>query len=70
MKPKDLPIFKDPKARAVLGEACKKHGVSVELLKGLLEIQRDNAGRGRQMGITEDFDSCFVEYIEAQASEQ
>lgn len=67
MKPKDLPIFTDPKARSVLDHACKKHGVSIPLLRELLEIQRDNSGRGRQTGITEDFDTCLVEFIEGQS---
>lgn len=66
MKPKDLPLFRDKQARAVLDDACKRHGVSLALLQRLLEIQRQFAGSGRQTGITSEFDSAIIDFLEEQ----
>jgi hypothetical protein len=66
MKPKDLPLFRDKQAREVLEDACKRHGISLSLLQRLLEIQRQFAGSGRQMGITSEFDSAFIDSLEEE----
>lgn len=64
MKPKDLPLFRDKQARTVLRESCGRHAISLRLLQRLLEIQRQFAGSGRQMGITSEFDSAITDFLE------
>jgi len=64
MKPRDLPLFRDKSASKMIREACTKHRISVDLLKRLLEVQRNFAGAGRQHGITPEFDACFSEFLE------
>lgn len=64
MSPSDLPIFRDPEARAVLEEVCKRHGITAALLSNLLEVQRTYAGAGRQIGITAEFSNCISEFLD------
>lgn len=64
MKPKDLALFRDSKARAALEESSKKHRITVHLLEQLLDIQRQYAGSGRQAGITSEFDSVLGDFLE------
>jgi hypothetical protein len=52
-----------------LEAACKKHGVPLQLVKELLNIQRENAGRGRQTGITDEFDTCLGGFLEDELVE-
>ena len=65
MKPQDLPLFRDKKSRAVLEEACRKHGVTLTLLQDLLEIERKYSGMGVSIGISDDFDTCIGDFLEA-----
>jgi hypothetical protein len=64
MKPRDLPIFTNPDARKVLDAACRKHSVTVTLVRQLMEIQRSYAGSGRADGITTDFEAVLGEFLE------
>ncbi len=66
MKPKDLPLFRDESARKLLRGACNKHGINLDLLQDLLEIQRGYAGSGRQHGISQDFSARIAEFIEEE----
>jgi hypothetical protein len=66
VKPKDLPLFKDKKARKVLDDACRTHGVRLTFLQELIEIERKYSGSGRAMGITNDLHEAFGEQIELQ----
>ena len=70
MKPRELPIFNDPKARAVLDAACRKHNVTVTLLRELVEIQRQNVGRGVQLGITGDFEECIRDFLDRRSGSE
>ena len=63
MKTKELPIFQSTDARRVLREACEKHGVTPELLRDLIRLQRKYTGE-RQLGISSEFDSILGEFIE------
>jgi hypothetical protein len=38
---------------ALLGELCKKHGISASVLNQLLELERDLLGMGRRHGLYE-----------------
>ncbi|WFS63396.1 hypothetical protein LF599_04325 [Pseudodesulfovibrio thermohalotolerans] len=61
---RELPLLKDKKAKRIFEELCQQHGVTVELIEGLIDIQRDNLGRGRQIGITQEFSALFSEFID------
>ena len=63
MKRKELPIFRG-EPRKILDQACAKHGVTVALLRELVDVQREYVGSGRQMGISEDFDARISGYLE------
>lgn len=64
---RDLPLFEDETARSILEELCKEHRVSLELLEQLLSIQRANLGRGKQIGISQEFSAAISEFIESYA---
>jgi hypothetical protein len=68
MKTKELPIFRSIEARKVVGQACKKHGITETLLKELIELQRKYTGE-RQIGISSEFDSVLSDYIDQKKSE-
>lgn len=64
MSRRSLPLLTDKKARDVLKNLCKEHNITLELLHNLIEIQRDNLGRGRQFGITQEFSAVISDFIE------
>jgi len=64
MKPKELPLFRDPEARSVLKKACAEHQITMELMRDLVEVQGDFAGSGRPKGIRAEFESCFAAFID------
>jgi hypothetical protein len=66
MKPRDLPVFRNEAALKLLKQTASKHGVTVQLLRDLLEIQRNYTGSGRQLGITSEFSSCLAEFLEEE----
>ena len=45
---------KDPEAKKVLADVCKKNGVTLQLVQNLLEVQRSYSGTGRAVGISEN----------------
>ncbi|WP_420823868.1 DNA modification system-associated small protein [Sulfurifustis variabilis] len=59
-----LPLLADKKAKNVLQRICQEHNVSLDLLRSLIEIQRDNLGRGRQVGISQEFSAAISDFIE------
>jgi len=61
-------MLADPDAKKILKDLCKTHHLSVELLTAMLNIQRDNLGRGRQMGITQEFSAEIAEFLDSQRS--
>lgn len=69
MRRKELPIFRG-EARKLVDQSCAKHRVTIGLLQELMNVQRDYLGSGRQMGISEDFDSQISNYIEDNGGEQ
>lgn len=64
MKPKDLPLFRNKDAKKALEETCSKHGVSIDLLQQLLEVQRKYAGSGRALGISAEYESCIADFLD------
>jgi hypothetical protein len=66
MSGRDLPVFGDKGARQILQQLCSEHGISLRLLQTLIAIQRNNLGRGKQMGISQEFSAVLNEFIESQ----
>jgi len=66
MPRKNLPMLADPEAKNILRDLCKTHNLSMALLESMLNIQRDNLGRGRQVGITQDFSAEIADFLESQ----
>jgi len=66
MKTKDLPIFRDRAPKKVLEEACSARGLTLDLLRQLVEIQRQYLGMGSKVGITSDFDACIADFLAVQ----
>ena len=66
MAKRTLPILSDPDAKKILKRLCKDHSLSMELLSQMIEIQRDNLGRGKQIGITQDFSAALADFLESQ----
>ncbi len=69
MAKRTLPVLADPQAKKVLKGLCLKHNVSLELFIQMLDIQRENLGRGRQIGITQDFSAAIADFIDETRSE-
>ncbi|MGX2032910.1 DNA modification system-associated small protein [Methylocaldum gracile] len=63
---RSLPLLDDLKAKAILKQICQEHGISLDLLRNLIEVQRDNLGRGRQFGISQEFSAVISDFIEQQ----
>lgn len=61
---RDLPLLNDKNARDILEGLCQEHNITLALLEHLLDIQRDNLGRGRQIGISQEFSAAISEFIE------
>lgn len=61
---RDLPLLSDSNARKIIEELCAEHLITIDLIERLLEIQRDNLGRGRQIGISQEFSAAVSEFIE------
>lgn len=65
MARRTLPLLADPKSKAILKQLCLEHGVTMALLGQLIDIQRENLGRARQVGITADFSAAIAEFLES-----
>ncbi len=68
MPPRNLPLLDDPEAKRILRDLCKEHDLSLDLLVKMLTIQRAHLGRGRQMGITQDFSAEIADFLESRGS--
>lgn len=66
MKARDLPIFTNPKARDRMSAACRKRGLSLELMTNLLDAYLDFDGMGRRHGIFADYRDVIDEFIESE----
>lgn len=69
MAKRTLPILADPQAKKILKSLCVEHNVSLELFTQMVEIQRENLGRGKQIGITQDFSAAIAEFIDGARSQ-
>lgn len=49
----DLPLWRDEDARKILEELCAQHNVSVDVLEGLVALQRERQHQERAHGINE-----------------
>lgn len=65
MARRTLAILSDQEARKVLRDLCKKHDLSMELVSELIEIQRANLGRGKQIGISQEFNAAIADFIDS-----
>lgn len=65
-----LPLLADRKAKNILQGLCQEHNISLDLLRNLIEIQRDNLGRSHQFGISQEFSAAISDFIENQAEVQ
>lgn len=65
-----LPFMADDQARRIVRDLCKHHGISIELLNQMVEIQRENLGRGRQIGISQDFSAAIADFLDAQDAKE
>jgi hypothetical protein len=61
-----LPVMADDQAKRIIKDLCKHHSISLELLNQMVEIQRENLGRGRQIGISQDFSAAIADFLDAQ----
>ena len=68
MAKRSLPMLTDPKAKKILKSLCEEHNVSLELFTQMVEIQRENLGRARQIGITQDFSAVIAEFLDSPRS--
>lgn len=68
MRRKELPIFRGD-AKKLVEQSCARHGVTIALLQDLMNVQRDYLGSGRQMGISEEFESQISSYIDESGGE-
>ncbi len=66
---RSLPILNDQQSRQVLRELCKKHNLALSLVTELIEIQRSNLGRGRQIGISQEFNAALAEFLDSQGGD-
>ena len=64
----DLPLLADAQAKNILAELCLQRGISVELVESLIEIQRDNLGKGRQRGISQEFSAAIAAFLDGQGA--
>jgi hypothetical protein len=64
-----LPLLEDSSAREVVKNVCADHLIDLRLLEDLIGIQRDNLGRGRQMGITQEFSAAISDFLERQGED-
>lgn len=64
----DLPLLADAQAKDILTELCVQRGISVELVESLIEIQRDNLGKGRQRGISQEFSAAIAAFLDEQGA--
>lgn len=55
----DLPLWQDKHVNKILEELCKKHSVSMEVLKELVDIERQNQHKNMAYGIYDDFDNTL-----------
>ena len=69
MAKRTLPILADPQAKKILKNLCLEHNVSLELFTQMVEIQRENLGRGKQIGITQDFSAAIAKFIDGARSQ-
>ncbi len=66
MARRTLPLLADKKAKNILQKLCQEHNINLDLLRNLIEIQRDNLGRGRQVGISHEFSAAISDFIDSQ----
>lgn len=66
MPKQTLPILSDPQAKTIMRQLCKEHGLSFDLLTQMIEIQRENLGKGRQIGITQEFSAAIADFLDVQ----
>ena len=69
MAKRTLPILTDSQAKKILKSLCSQHNVSIDLFTQMVEIQRENLGRGKQIGIAQDFSAAIAEFLDGTRSE-
>ena len=56
----DLPLWGDEKAQEILEATCKKHGIPVDTVTALVQVQRERQHQERAHGIYDRFDEIFM----------
>ena len=56
----DLPLWGDERAQAILEGVCEKHGIPVDTLTALVQVQRERQHQERAHGIYDRFDEIFM----------
>lgn len=62
----DLPLLTDKQARDIITAICKEKGITIDLIEQLVAIQRDNLGKGKQRGISQEFSAVVSAFLEEQ----
>ena len=62
-----LPAFDDRKAKKLLKELARQHGVEPQLILRLTEVVRAFSGSGRRHGINSQFDLVVMDYLQDHA---
>lgn len=56
----DLPLWRDPDARATVSALLPQHGVSEEQFARLISAYRNHAHKQRARGLNDDFDAILM----------
>lgn len=59
----ELPLWSEPEAQAVLASICEKHGVSSDVLRDLVRIEREYQHMGKALGIYGEFDEALSRIV-------
>lgn len=55
----DLPLWSDPKTRAILEEVCQKNNVPLDVITELVVLQRERQHQERAHGIMARFEEIL-----------
>lgn len=69
MARRSLPLLSDADSRQVLKDLCRRHRLTLPLITDLIDIQRNNLGRGKQIGISQEFNAVIAEFLDNGSAE-
>lgn len=62
-----LPLLSDPACRALVAEACERHGVALPTLSALAEAELHHIGRAQRRGLPAELDAILGTAVGAEA---